>query len=794
MVVQYLCQLHRQDPSFLFDIQRDENDTMVGVCWQTATMRFDWDTCASCISLDGMKRQLNHFCYPYIAVTSLDGYGNMVVCAEAIVISERIEAYAWLLRCCSNFSSARKLDGIHVIYGDGLVTCQSLLLSLGIQDSCSLLDDVHHLLSTDCGTWYKQFGSDKWNHYGALLRTLVHESYTLEDYEKTRSRILTSMDCRGEPESLYNYFNNIVHAARDRYARYSVRTTPYNEELLGSSVAESNHSSYVARIGGGSWDDPATQVKDCILRMSELSNKRASQRDQYRRQSYANSHTASDETVAIMLVKLSKRGFKICEEEYRKSQEYYYLMVNPHDTSREIKWHGTTSLKPPRVIDGRHCSCHTFIAYQVQCRHLFAFHDRAFRLDLVDQKFHAHPLSVASPNREYTSILSLWVEEREPYVGSLGDKLLPCQSTSISNRKYASLTEQPTDGVVCNDHHDDHDVPLDDDSICSSSQEPMDCMELNSQEKKQSVVTYRDFTDVANSVANLALSLPSEESRRECLGVLVRMRDALSMSAATGLQPSVPLMGFMASAEEFLSAFGPNAESRREGVFQSLPNPGQFEMQRHNIGKVRHKRLTSFTERNVQRIRSRPRPPLTQLSENLHLADARYRPPQCSFCGSGQHTIKSCSIMDKAALVGKKNSAGWNQWYRTLGNQKFHDVALPSAGYALKLNRELQEDLPPPSQIIRHLSIKLVHFSNEAVDFMTRPTSVYRRKTPEYYQIPSPDNNIVEVQRIERGGNFVQRKDEGDANRGASTTFIVRARAVKNGWRSCSTTHDYLFT
>ena len=66
------------------------------------------------------------------------------------------------------------------------------------------------------------------------------------------------------------------------------------------------------------------------------------------------------------------------------------------------------------------------------------------------------------------------------------------------------------------------------------------------------VVTYRDFTDVANSVVNLALSLPSEESRRECLGVLVRMRDALSMSAATGLQPSVPLMGFMASAEEFL--------------------------------------------------------------------------------------------------------------------------------------------------------------------------------------------------------------------------------------------------
>jgi hypothetical protein len=148
--------------------------------------------------------------------------------------------------------------------------------------------------------------------------------------------------------------------------------------------------------------------------------------------------------------------------------------------------------------------------------------------------------------------------------------------------------------------------------------------------------------------------------------------------------------------------------------------------------------------------------------------------------------------MDKAALVGKKNSVGWNQWYRTLGNQKCHDVALPSAGYALKLNRELQEDLPPPSQIIRHLSIKVVHFSNEAIDFMTRPSSVYRRKTPEYCQIPSPDNNIVEVQLIERGGSFVRRKDEGDANRGESATFIVRARAVQK-WMEKSFSDSRLF-
>ena len=129
-------------------------------------------------------------------------------------------------------------------------------------------------------------------------------------------------------------------------------------------------------------------------------------------------------------------------------------------------------------------------------------------------------------------------------------------------------------------------------------------------------------------------------------------------------------------------------------------------------------------------------------------------------------------------MWGKRIASG-ESMASDLGNHKCHDVTLPSAGYALKLYRELKEDLPPPSQINRHLSIKLVHFSDEAADFMTRPTSVYRHKTPEYSQIPSPDNNIVEVLLIERGGNFVQRKDEDSANRGESTTFYVRARKVQ---------------
>jgi hypothetical protein len=133
-----------------------------------------------------------------------------------------------------------------VIFGDGLATSDTLLTSLGIQDSCTLLDDIHHLLSTECGTWYKQFGVSRWNQYGGLLRALVADSYSSEAYKTIRLKILTMIDCRSEPQSLKNYFHEVIHVAKKRFACFYVHATPCNEGHLGLSIAESNHSSYVA--------------------------------------------------------------------------------------------------------------------------------------------------------------------------------------------------------------------------------------------------------------------------------------------------------------------------------------------------------------------------------------------------------------------------------------------------------------------------------------------------------------------------------------------------------------------
>jgi hypothetical protein len=151
-------------------------------------------------------------------------------------------------------------------------------------------------------------------------------------------------------------------------------------------------------------------------------------------------------------------------------------------------------------------------------------------------------------------------------------------------------------------------------------------------------------------------------------------------------------------------------------------------------------------------------------------------------------------MMDKPAFVGKKNSPAWKTWYRTLGNPSHHEVVMPTAGITCKLTRELLQDIPLPSQSIRHLSIKAVFYSSEAVEFLSKPASIYRVKNLEHTQIPSPDNNIVELQLIERGGNFTVRQYEMDrrTDRGVNTTFNTRAKTVQK-WMEDASCDSHLF-
>ena len=83
------------------------------------------------------------------------------VIREAIVISENIDSYAWVLKKMAEMEPRFKLEDKKIIFGDQGVT-QKLLESLGIDDSCLLHGDYHHL-TYEVWPQVESFGSLVWH-------------------------------------------------------------------------------------------------------------------------------------------------------------------------------------------------------------------------------------------------------------------------------------------------------------------------------------------------------------------------------------------------------------------------------------------------------------------------------------------------------------------------------------------------------------------------------------------------------------------------------------------------------
>ena len=79
------------------------------------------------------------------------------------------------------------------------------------------------------------------------------------------------------------------------------------------------------------------------------------------------------------------------------------------------------------------------------------------------------------------------------------------------------------------------------------------------------------------------------------------------------------------------------------------------------------------------------------------------------------------------------------------------------------------------------MSIKAVFYSTEATHYLSQPSSIYRLKNQENMQIPSPDDNIVELELIECGGNLVVRQYDmaSSFEREANTIFYARVKTVQ---------------
>ena len=95
---------------------------MLGVLWQTATMRRNFELYGDYyISLDMMKILLNKLLWLYTAVTIHDDTNHICIGLEVLVCGERFDMYLAQANFLEKHSPGRPLQFVKIVSGDGFL-------------------------------------------------------------------------------------------------------------------------------------------------------------------------------------------------------------------------------------------------------------------------------------------------------------------------------------------------------------------------------------------------------------------------------------------------------------------------------------------------------------------------------------------------------------------------------------------------------------------------------------------------------------------------------------------------
>ena len=119
--LQFLTQCKETVEGFDFRILKSRNGRPTALLYMTARMRYNLIRFGDIIFIDGQKRKYNKLNWPYIGPVIKNSDGRIGVTCEAIVTTEDIDTYTWVMQSMVSIEPRWSLSTLKIIYGDGLV-------------------------------------------------------------------------------------------------------------------------------------------------------------------------------------------------------------------------------------------------------------------------------------------------------------------------------------------------------------------------------------------------------------------------------------------------------------------------------------------------------------------------------------------------------------------------------------------------------------------------------------------------------------------------------------------------
>lgn len=264
---EYMQTLKDCNSGFDYQLLTDMNGRYTGCIWQTSIMKDNFDRFGGYLSIDAMKRGINKLLWPYMSIAMFNEINCVCVACEAIICSEREEAYHAMIQFVLKNSRRRTNENIHVIAADGFINQDCVTNRFGLPNAIYMCD-MWHLFDSILP---KRFGLETFNNLKTYLKDMVYSrTQTLfeEAYNKAMN-VLLQNELRNEnlEENLRKFYNE-----RSTYATYILSKKRGTRGCHGSSISESNHSSVLVHLNDGDkfgntyCEKPHTLVKDLFYR------------------------------------------------------------------------------------------------------------------------------------------------------------------------------------------------------------------------------------------------------------------------------------------------------------------------------------------------------------------------------------------------------------------------------------------------------------------------------------------------------------------------------------------------
>ncbi|KAG7346548.1 hypothetical protein IV203_005616 [Nitzschia inconspicua] len=436
-MIHYLDKMVKCDPTFDYRIGRSADGTVTGFVWQTGVMRRDFELYGDVLFVDCMGKSINTKGWPINTIAMLDGEKKVCLPCEALIINETIDGYVWVINCILSMAPERKCRDIKFLVGDGIFAAETILTKLGIEGTCRVLLDHHHLLSLEIGSWPKAFGLNLFS----LLKedlTLMVNSPSATAYEQALEGVRSKL--HNHPDQKHaQYLETHIHSKRHLFANHIVQSLPGHLNIQGNAPAEANHASIVAQVG--------SMVMEPVLLLESLMEWHlsiCSERNHcislrhVQCQALAVQSTDRSTIEALKglsstieaLKGLSSWGFKLYEKAIRHSQKLHHR--KNLDGSHQFDYiDGSSTLTIEASTDV--CSCPVWVATggTTQCSHLLLLQG-GFRKEKWAVRWHQRTALGKSPRI---------IGEEEV---SVGERACGVVGEEASHREDAATSQEVT--------------------------------------------------------------------------------------------------------------------------------------------------------------------------------------------------------------------------------------------------------------------------------------------------------------------------------------------------------------